>query len=96
MQGFLKFFASIMYFSAARVLSTYGSRLLNFNLSCGFAASNLKVNSAAVSGNNCSTPASNRMSWAASTVGEPIGPIIAKILSRSTIFCDASTAFFGS
>ena len=24
------------------------------------------------------------------------GPIMAKILSRSTIFCEASTAFFGS
>src|SRR5712671_3080519 len=36
------------------------------------------------------------MSCAASTVGDPIGPTMAKILSRSTIFCDARTAFFGS
>jgi hypothetical protein len=69
---------------------------LNFSRSCGLAGSNLKVNSAAVSGNSCNTPASNRMSCAASTVGEPIGPTMAKILSRSTIFCEASTAFFGS
>src|SRR6266404_5189864 len=94
MQGFLKFFASIMYLTAARVLSTYGKRLLNFSLSCGLAGSNLKVNSAAVSGNSCSTPASNRTSCAASTVGEPIGPTMARILSRSTIFCDASTIDF--
>jgi hypothetical protein len=69
---------------------------LNLSRSCGFAGSNLKVNSAEVSGKSCSTPASNRISCAASTVGEPIGPIMAKILSRSTIFCDASTARFGS
>jgi hypothetical protein len=56
----------------------------------------LKVNSAAVSGNSCNTPASNRTSCEASTVGDPIGPTIAKILSRSIIFCDASTARFGS
>ena len=54
------------------------------------------MNSAAVSGNSCNTPASNSTSCAASTVGEPIGPTMAKILSRSTIFCEASTAFFGS
>src|SRR5262249_38092502 len=49
---------STMYLTAARVDSTYGSKLLNLSRSCGFAGSNLKVNCAAVSGKSCGTPAS--------------------------------------
>ncbi len=42
------------------------------------------------------TPASGTMSCAASTVGDPIGPTMANTLSRSIIFCVASTARLGS